>query len=104
MAPPKNSDPNGETQVPPIPPKDGRAHKATYARDKRQGGYLVRITGPRAKEFRVGQYVPVTRMDGSENMEQLNGLVWQGTDEDTSAPCALYQMTKRARAVDAIEF
>jgi hypothetical protein len=107
MATEKDSAASAEAQAPatpPLPSKDGRKHRATYARDKRQGGYMVRIVGPHAADFRVGQFVPVTRMDGSEAMEQLNGLVWKGTDEESSQPCALHQMVKRARAEQELEF
>lgn len=69
------------------PPK--RQHKATYAADKRKGGYLVRVEGPHAAEF-VGREVPVTRRDDTESMEKLTRLIWTGTDEETNKPCALY--------------
>ena len=41
-----------------------RSHKATYARDKRKGGYLIRVIGPNAAAF-AGREVPVIRKDDS---------------------------------------
>lgn len=78
----------------PTAPK--RQHKATYAKDKRKGGYLVRVIGPKATEF-AGREVPVTRRDDSETMEQLDGVVWSGTDEDTGKPVALYTMVPKPK-------
>lgn len=73
-----------------------REHKATYARDKRKGGYLIRVIGPNAGKF-AGREVPVTRMDDSESIEKLDALIWTGTDEDTSRPVALYSFIARPK-------
>lgn len=73
-----------------------RQHKATYARDRRNGGYIIRVLGPNAAKF-AGRDVPVTRRDDSESMEHLDTLVWQGTDDDTGKPVALYTFEARPR-------
>ena len=73
-----------------------RSHKATYARDKRKGGYLIRVIGPNAAAF-AGREVPVVRKDDSETMEKLDGLIWSGTDEETGKPVALYSFEARPK-------
>lgn len=73
-----------------------RSHKATYARDKRKGGYLIRVIGPNAAAF-AGREVPVIRKDDSETMEKLDGLIWSGTDEETGKPVALYSFEARPK-------
>lgn len=57
-----------------------RLHKATYARDKKKGGYLIRISGPAAGKF-AGREVPVTTLTGEEHKERLVKLVWSGIDD-----------------------
>lgn len=71
-------------------------HKATYARDKRKGGYLVRVAGPYPEAF-AGRDVPVTRRDGSQSTEKLTGLIWSGIDEDSGDRVALYSFEPRPR-------
>lgn len=73
-----------------------RSHKATYARDKRKGGYLIRVIGPAAAAF-AGREVPVIRKDDSETMEKLDSLIWSGTDEETGKPVALYSFEARPK-------
>lgn len=73
-----------------------RQHKATYARDKKKGGYIIRVIGPHAAQF-AGREVPVTRMDDTESNEKLVALIWTGTDEETSRPVALYSFEPRPR-------
>ena len=86
--------------------KPTRLHKATYARDKKKGGYLVRVIGPHATMF-AGREVPVTRRDDTETMEKLDGLIWSGIDtgtEDqpgTGKPVALYSFVPHPK--DEIE-
>lgn len=80
-----------ETETQPV-----RQHRASYATDKRNGGYLVRVEGPRAPDF-VGREVPVVRLDQSENKEKLVRLLWKGTDEKTGKPVALYKFEARPR-------
>lgn len=81
-----------------------RTHKATYARDKKTGGYLVRVVGPNAGEF-AGETVPVETKAGDENMEELDQLVWSGPDKDpesgelTGRNAALYKFVPRPREV-----
>lgn len=71
-------------------------HKATYARDKRKGGYLVRVAGPYPEKF-AGREVPVQRMDGSESSEKLVALIWTGVDEERGGNVALYSFEARPR-------
>lgn len=91
-------------------PKGERSHKATYATDKKKGGYLVRVIGPHAAEF-VGREVPVTRKDDSENMEKLTRLIWSGIDSGTAdnpgsgKPAALYAFEAKPKGEeDSIPF
>lgn len=91
----------------PIPAPSKRAHKATYARDKRNpGAYLIRVIGPNAAAF-AGREVPVTRKDDSESVETLTVAIWAGTDEETGKPVALYRFEQRERddsATDNLPF
>jgi len=81
-----------------------RMHKATYARDKRKGGYLIRISGPHAGSF-AGQDVPVTTMAGEEHDEKLTGLIWAGVDSKNGEPVALYRFESKPREkVEEFEF
>lgn len=86
-----------------------RAHKATYATDKRKGGYLIRVIGPHAGDF-AGREVPVVRRDDSESSEKLLKVVWTGKDEGTSEkpgtglPAALYTFAAKPRGDDEIPF
>lgn len=94
------------TNTPPVPK---RKHKATYATDKRNGGYLVRVVGPNATLF-AGQDVPVTTRDDSEHKERLLRLVWSGTDlgtpdrPGTGQPCALYTFQSKPKEKKDVEF
>lgn len=76
--------------------KPARLHKATYARDKRKGGYLIRVEGPTAGSF-AGREVPVTTRDGNEHVEKLDALIWTGSDAETGKPVALYSFESRPR-------
>lgn len=84
-----------------------RQHRATYARDKKTGGYLIRIAGPSANQF-AGMQVPVTTLSGEEHVEQLRNLVWSGVDTGEfggkkGEPVALYQFASQPREkVEAI--
>lgn len=93
--------PAGKNGEPARPPK--RAHKATYSTDKRHGGYLVRVEGPHAAKF-AGRAVPVTRKSGEENTEQLDRLLWSGTDEESGKPVALYSFKQEKRKPEDVEF
>ena len=73
-----------------------RSHKATYARDKKKGGYLIRIQGPHAAAF-AGREVPVVRRDDSETTEMLDALIWSGTDDESGKPVALYAFVARPK-------
>lgn len=75
------------------------AHRATYARDKKKGGYLVRVEGPHAAKF-AGREVPVTRKDGSSDPETLDGLIWSGIDEESGKPVALYSFVAKPKEQD----
>ena len=73
-----------------------RAHKATYATDKRKGGYLVRVAGPQSNAF-VGRDVPVTTKNGSEHVEKLLRLIWSGIDKESGEPVSLYTFESKPR-------
>lgn len=79
-------------------PSAGRQHVATYSRDKRKGGYIVRVEGPNAASF-AGREVPVTMRDRSEHAEKLTGLIWSGVDNETGKPVALYTFESRPREI-----
>lgn len=74
-------------------------HRATYARDKRKGGYLIRVAGPYPEKF-AGREVPVTRMDGTVSTEMLDALIWTGVDEERGGNVALYSFIARPRDED----
>jgi hypothetical protein len=80
-----------------------RTHRATYARDSKKGGYMIRVEGPHSNAF-AGKDVPVTRMDNSETTERLNKLIWSGTDEKTGKPVTLYSFEPRPREEVEFEF
>lgn len=79
-----------------------RKHRATYARDKRSGGYNIRVVGEYPERF-AGREVPVTRKDDSEQSEKLLKLLWSGDDTDpetkkpTGRKAALYSFEPRPR-------
>jgi hypothetical protein len=81
----------------------GGGHKATYAADKRKGGWLVRVEGPRPDSF-VGRIVPVTRRDDTVGDEALERVVWSGKDEDTGKPVCLYKFAPKPQSLDEIPF
>jgi len=88
------------------PNATGRLHKATYATDKRKGGYLIRIAGPTANAF-VNREVPVTMKSGDEHTEKLTRLIWSGIDTESGDPVALYAFESRPReetAEDSLPF
>lgn len=80
-----------------------RQHKATYARDKRDGGWNIRVQGPSANKF-AGRDVPVTRFDLTEGTETLDTLLWFGKDKDTGENVALYSFTPKPKEEPQIEF
>lgn len=98
-----------------IVPGKKREHVATYAQDKKKGGYLVRVIGPSADKF-AGREVPVTNREGAEHMEKLDRLVWSGIDagipakdgkpeiKGTGKPAALYTFTAKPREKVDVEF
>ena len=92
---------NNSEAPPEAPPK--RAHRATYANDKRNGGYIVRVEGPHATKFSK-RTVPVTRRDNTESLEELTTLIWGGTDETTKLPIALYAFKRKAPTTEQVEF
>lgn len=71
-------------------------HRATYARDKRKGGYLIRVAGPYPEMF-AGRTVPVTRKDASTSDEKLDALIWTGVDDENGGNVALYSFIARPR-------
>lgn len=76
--------------------KEKRAHRATYARDKMKGGYIIRVEGPNANRF-AGREVPVTLRNGDESTEKLEALIWTGKDQDSGQPVALYSFEARPK-------
>lgn len=80
-----------------------RAHRATYATDKRAGGYLIRIQGPNADKF-AGREVPVTMKNGDEHKEKLQRLVWSGKDKETSENVGLYKFEAKPRETKETTF
>ncbi len=86
-------------------PGTGRLHKATYARDKKKGGYLVRVAGPTAGAF-AGREVPVSMLDGTEHTEKLIRLIWTGIDTGeyggkAGEPVSLYTFESHPREPEA---
>ena len=81
-----------------------RTHRATYASDKRNSGYNIRVVGPFANEF-AGEEVPVITKSGDEHTERLVKLLWSGPDIDpetkvaTGYKAALYSFEARPREV-----
>lgn len=73
-----------------------RQHRATYATDKRAGGYLIRVVGPRCEAF-AGREVPVTTKANTEHMEKLTRIVWTGNDKETGERVALYKFEAKPR-------
>lgn len=79
----------------------GAKHKATYATDKRKGGYLIRVAGPDSNAF-AGKEVPVTTKDGNEHLEKLDKVIWTGKDKESGIPVTLYTfVAKPKEKVDA---
>jgi hypothetical protein len=76
------------------PPKP--RHRATYATDKRKGGYLVRVSGPTPAVF-AGRTVPVTLKSGGEQPEELDRLIWTGKDNESGEPVSLYSFKSKPR-------
>lgn len=79
-----------------------RNHRATYSRDKKKGGYIIRIEGPTPAVF-AGREVPVETKDGSEHMEELEHLIWSGNDAETGKPIALYSFKAKPKSEDEDE-
>jgi len=71
-----------------------RSHRATYGRDKRKGGYIVRVEGPNCTRF-AGRTVPVTLKNGGETEATLDSLIWSGNDQETGKPVAMYSMVAK---------
>jgi hypothetical protein len=79
--------------------KSSSQHRATYAADKRNGGYIVRVVGPHANRF-AGREVPVTLKSGAIQPEVLERLIWSGVDQETKQPVALYKFRPRPAEKD----
>jgi len=78
------------------PAKTKRQHRATYASDRRNGGYMIRVVGPTPEKF-AGREVPVTTRAGAEHMEHLTRLTWTGADRETGELVALYQFQSKPK-------
>jgi hypothetical protein len=87
------------------PVKQGakRQHKATYATDKKNGGYLIRVEGPNSNAF-SGKIVPVVKRDDSESAEALDRLIWTGKDAETGKLVSLYSFVQKPRVNAEPEF
>lgn len=96
--------PNAEgavkTDAPPSKVNVTGEHRATYSRDKKNGGYIIHVEGPRANSF-AGRKVPVTRKDGSKDEETLTDLIWTGVADPppkgSGKPVALYHFQPKPR-------
>jgi hypothetical protein len=100
--------PQGGNAPPAIAEPGKRRHTATYATDKRTGGYLVRVAGPDADKF-AGREVPVKTKRDVEHSEKLLKIKWAGVDEiEDSATrgqnVALYTFASKPRDIDTIAF
>lgn len=96
----------GEVTAPAkIAPVGERRHRATFATDNRKGGYMIRVEGPDASKFAKKQ-VPVTRYDGTETVETLQGMIWSGLDIESGKPIALYKFVAhpRTKTDDGVSF
>lgn len=74
-------------------------HRATYAADKRNGGYLIRVQGPYSNRF-AGREVPVTLKSGEVKPEHLEKVIWTGKDEETGQPVTLYSFERKPQVLD----
>ena len=83
-------------EIVPAKPK----HKATYAADKKKGGWLVRVAGEYPEKF-IGREVPVTMRDGTFHSEKLTKLIWQGVDSESGDRVALYGFEAKPREPEA---
>lgn len=55
---------------------------ATFQRNKRGNGWIVRVVGPHSEAFSY-KSIPVTMKDGSTKMVELTNVIWSGyTDDD----------------------
>lgn len=84
-------------------PPAKRRHKATYATDKRNGGYLVRIAGPDSGKF-AGREIPVTTKSDAQHMETMERLIWSGKDQETGEPVSLYKFKSKPKEAVEPEF
>lgn len=80
-------------------PAGKRQHRATYATDKKQGGYLIRVAGPSSNMF-AGRDVPVTMKNGEEHTEKLTRLIWTGKDQESGENVSLYKFESKPRDLD----
>lgn len=76
--------------------KNPGGHKATYAKDKYRGGYIIRVQGPNANRF-AGRVVPVEQKNGDVNNEKLEDLIWTGKDDDSGQPVSLYNFEAKPK-------
>lgn len=85
-----------------------RRHRATFATDRKKGGYIVRVAGPDCDRF-AGKVVPVTTKSGREDMHELDRLLWTGTDDSEDCPAqykkvSLYSFKPKPREEDDVTF
>lgn len=92
--------------LPATAPATKRLHRATFATDNIEGGYMVRVEGPNADKF-AKRTIPVTRFNGEETEIELKSMTWTGPDKVTGVKVALYKIVKHPRVkvdADAIAF
>lgn len=77
-------------------PSGKRQHVATYARDKKKGGYIIRVEGPSSSAF-AGREVPVSTLAGTEHTEKLIALIWTGKNKETNKPVSLYTFAAKPK-------
>lgn len=83
--------------------KSKRIHKASYAKDKKKGGYLIRVQGPNSNMF-AGREVPVSMKSGDEQLETLGSLIWTGKDQDSGENVTLYSFVAKPKEKVEAEF
>jgi len=78
-------------------------HRATYARDNKKGGYMIRVAGPTPEAY-AGRDVPVHTKNGGVHTETLDKLIWVGTDRESGGRVALYTFVAKPRELEQLEF
>jgi len=94
----------GQERTAPAPAAPKKAkHRATYARDNKKGGYMIRVAGPTPEAY-AGRDVPVHTKNGGVHTETLDKLIWVGTDRESGGRVALYTFVAKPRELEQLEF